>query len=704
MSVRQSSPKELLYLLGSHILYWCVNMKSASVVLLLAMLLMASGSVSVLTASVQNPQWKAYDFVSKYFAVYDFDGDGVQELIAFPSNVIDNYVVLSTPYPKGDAGYTLDLDLDGVNELVVQQSSTFYIYKGMNAVTSYFLPGQVNIDPWGRALAVGNTVIYNMTTYTFRDATSPVFPITVTNRLYVVYLSGSVLKISDHTGWSVNVYSGNMVSILGVGLYLGNFYVLGRTLYGDSVLIVYNTYSGSTSVTGFTIPFDKVVTFITLSQSFIATSGENVYRIYTDRAVLEYIGDVLWFDGSYMYIYREEGVVDVYAPAFSRNITSLPVPSKPVTLGGRYPLVAFSDGNKTYVLVDLPPIIMRLTAPSTVYAGEKFMYYLDVYNAENYTLLFNGVPIPTQGYMTINVSGTYKFTASATNGVLTETIEQIIQVQPRPITIRIYISGIPRAFSESLLTVRVTDVLNGAAVRDTSCTLKLGNESPRVVEPWIGTPVMLTPMELSKNLASVEIVCGDNKYYKQTVYKDTIFLYAASVTPDIEYLGEGTIRVRMLAPDNQTEAPGSIQVYINEEYVGTQPLPALITGIPAGNSTVRIRYMPNVLTFAPATYTFEVTYYKNASDVPEEFRASLLVADVVEYINVTQTIEVPTTVTVPVQVPVEVPVLDTVLTLVIAGGATAAGAAAGVFIPRILKRRKTESTVEAEAEVDTEPA
>lgn len=682
-------------------------MRRLATSLIIAVLLIGL-SLSMI-GDAQSSTWKQYGFNSSGFVVYDFDGDGALELLALPSYVIDNYVAIRSPYPTASSGFTVDWDLDGREELVLQYMSTYYVFRGMTALTSYSIPGKLVIDQYRKAFAVGNTVIYNSTTIVFHDATPPVFPITSDKRLYVIYLSGTSLRILDNTGWNVTVYAGDISEILGVGMYFGKFYVLGKARTGGSILLVYDAYQRAVSVTGFTIEFDKAVLFVAYSEAFIATSGSNVYRVYRDRAVLEYIGDVLFFDGSYMYIYRSENnTLDVYSPALSTVVKTYYLPVAPMVLGGRHPVIGFSDGSRTYVFVDAPPIVISLYAPSTVYAGEKFFYSLDVRNAVDYTLLLNGQPIPTTGYLTLNASGGYLFKASASNGIITEEREYIVKVLPRPISIRLRVEGVPRAFEDATMLVEVTDVRTGASITDTTCRVTVGSQQFDIA-PWSRFTATLTPTSLTTNNIPVSIRCGDGSYYESKEHQTLVFAYSSSPQLDVEYLGEGTLRVRLIAKDNKTEATGLVDIYVNERYVGRQSLPATITSIPPGENVIMLRYQPTQLVFAPSTYTLKVVYYENASSVPPELLSTVLLADVVKVVNVTETIEVPTPVTVPVEVPVEVPVLDATLTMVIAGGATAAGLVAGIFIPRILKvlkQRKTSTPVETEAgtEVDAEPA
>ncbi|MEM4570230.1 MAG: hypothetical protein QXE66_02865 [Desulfurococcaceae archaeon] len=674
-------------------------MARALIVLFLSLALLLTAQV----AMAQSSQWRQYEFRSTCIVVYDFDEDGHLEIIALPDYVIDNYVLLPSPYPPADCGFTVDYDLDGAPELVLVQADVYAVYRGMRLIAQHELTGRLVLDPRGRAFAVGNTVVFNSTVIKVEGATT-VFPLTVGNKLYVVYQSGLYAVIDDLSGWRRTVYMGG-AEILGVGYAMYQFYILGRIREVGSVLVVYDHIKGNATLIGYPHEFERVVIF--LLGEFLATSGEYLYRVSPSAAVLEYVGNVLHSDGDLVYVQRGS-LLEVYSPVTRGTVISLELPATPAVFGGRYPFIAFSDGSRTYAYVALPPITVLFWAPPRVYVGEVFEYRAYVYNAIDYTVLLNDAPVPPSGRIALNRSGVHVFTVYATNGVVSVTREYRVTAIPRPLTILLFISGVTRAYATVNLTVRVYDRASWtpSEVRGLMCRVNVSGVD-YVAESWTPITVQLLPASLSRAEARVSVRCGDGDYYEETTYETTVSLYPVQPVLQAEYLGEGTLRVFLVSPDGSTMAPGTIEVFLNYTRLGVYTLPATLTGIPPGTHMVTIYYYSTVPVFSSTTYTLSVTYHEDVSAISSETTEVLHVADVVRYVTVTETVRagdvlVPTVetvivtetvkatkeITVPIKEVVEISTLDVPRAITAAATGVVAGITIGVLLAWFKYRKK----------------
>ena len=652
--------------------------------------LIVAGHIPVASA---RDSWKSYDFISTSIVAYDADSDGTAEILALPYYMIDNFVVVRSPYQQFEHGLLADVDLDGEKELVLyNMNGDFVVYKGSKLVFGYNLGGASPVLDLGRqAIAVGNKVLFNMSVYTFPDA-DHVIPVVAGNKLFVVYMKGSALYLEDTSGNKWTVYS-DAIEPLGAVIYYGTLYLVGRAPLGGTVFIKYKI-CGSAQISGFTVELSRVLAWIPFDEAFIAEgrSGD-IYRVKYYAVVLENTGRVLGCDDTYIYLYQDNKIV-VYNPyaKFTRDTIETPVPGMPDVFGGSYPHIAVVYGRKTYVATMEPAPVGVLVMPSVVYAGEKVYYRLHTYNAVEATLTVNGTALPLEGYIVFNRTGTYTFVASLSNGLATVTSTYTVDVRPRPLVISLRVLGPAVAFSEGTVLVGVVDGLNGSRVEGIFCELRLPDYTVPV-EPWKEVSVKFTPPTDAPE-TQVSVACGDDTFYERTEYSLRIPLQPTTATIRVDYLGSGAIRISFVSPRcSNCTVPGTVNVYLDGVFVSRGDTPYTLSGLRPGNHTVVVEFTPTTPLYRPARYTLGVTYYGNVSEVPSEILATVQVADRVEVVN--NTVVQTETVTVPQPVYIEKPVLDMQKVIMLLGGGIAGGVLLGIgiaaaFLGRGGKRRREQ--------------
>lgn len=658
----------------------------ALLAIMLILLAIAPIAPSVHATVTVESQWKQFNYQTTSIVIYDFDGDGVLETVTLPYYIIDNYVVVKSPYPQLDKALLLDANSDGKLELVIYstQEGVYKVYNGTKEIGEYNLGQGTPVISISRdALAVGNKVLFNMTIYTFNDA-SQVYPVTANGKLYVLYNSGSRLYIEDTNNNKKTVYDDN-IKVIGAKIAGKYAYIIGQPPLGGTIFIKYDLSNGTAQLTGFTTDIEKVWGYLGYEGAFIASAGNEVYKIYQDKVVLIYVGTPLEFDGSYMYIYKN-GEIRVYSPYTDKTIKTVALPEnmEPTVFGARYPYMAaeYSDG-KTYVLSIKPPVGLYLVYPPTVVAGEEFFYSLNTLQATGASLMLDGKKIPIRGHIAVNTTGTHTFTAYATNGIISIEKEYKFEVKPRPLDIELFSSNVPYVFSDFNITIWVYDKINGSKLTDMVCTVvtPTGNKT---AQAWTEVPIKLVPEDPTTRKVPISVICGDNRYYARTVHNDTIIANPVPPKLSVEYLGQGTLKVYFTSPDKTVNAEGAVKVYIDGKYITQEPVPATISGIPTGNHSILLEYIPNTPVFSPVMYNLKVSYYGNISQVPPQFTEQVITADVVHVINRTKPVTQTVTQTKYLNqtVPVEIPTFSMkdgiiVLTLgLVAGIAVGYGAAA----------------------------
>ena len=635
-------------------------MRTAYLILLIALTLSIIAPAIPVHAQTPGNTWREYSFPSTGIVAYDADGDGNVEILALPYYMIDNYVQVSSPYEQYEHGMLVDVNSDGVKELVLYNNAGDYlVYSGPKLLKHFYLgTGAPIVDLSGEAIAVGNRVLFNMTVYTFPDAANTqVYPIVADGSLYVVYVKGS-LYLEDTEGHKWTVYR-DEIEPLGAVLAQGTLYLLGKAPLGGTVFIKYKL-NGTAQVWGFTAELKRAIMWIPYDDAFIAegVSGD-IYRVKFNTLVLENTGSVLGYDDRYVYLYQD-GKVYVYSPITKTTLTTiiLPEPAKPDVFGGHYPYISVSYGKKTYALILKPLPSAYLIMPSTVTVGEKTYYRLDVYEAEEASLTVNGTLIPLEGYITFNQTGTYVFTASMSNGVITVTKTFKIRVVPRPLVLSVRVLGNAVAYQSGKIMIEAIDGLNGSKVESIYCKVFLPGNQTLTAKPWEELSVKFIPPSDNYLNMPMSVKCGDNKYYKETAYSISIPLQPTTAKIKADYLGNGTIEITFisLACPSKT-VPGEVNVYLDGKFISHGDVPYVLHGLTPGNHTVTVEFVPRLPVYRPAKYTLHVTYYANVSEVPSELVGKVQIADRVKVIN--NTVVKTKTVTVPKPIHIKEPVLDT---------------------------------------------
>jgi len=650
-------------------------------VLVLSIIILSITMGSLLAVADTGGAWKEYSFISTSIVSYDVDKDGVVELLALPYYMIDNYVQVRSPYAQYEHGMLVDVNLDGVKELVLYNNAGDYlIYNGTTLLKHFNLgAGTPIVDLTGRAIAVGNKVLFNMTVYSFPDA-GQVYPVVAGNKLYVVYEAGNKLYLEDTDGNKWEVYN-DAIEPLGAILSYNKLYIVGKAPLGGTVFIKY-TINGTAQVSGFTTDLVRVIKWIPSDEAFIAEGENNIYRVKFYSLVLENTGTVIGYDDQYIYLYRD-GEIVVYNPTTKTTVEKIetPEPRRPDVFGGTYPYMGVVYGNKTYIAVLKPEPVVVLIIPSKLTVGEPTYYRVDAANAEDVTLSVNGTVLPLEGYITVNESGKYVFTVSASNGLITYTKTYIVEAEPRPLVLSIKVLGPAVAYENGRIVVEALDGLNGSKVENIYCKLSVPDNLTLTIMPWKPVNITFIPPSDKELNVPISVTCGDGKYYRKTTYQIDIPVQPNVARIKTDYLSNGKIRISFVSLRGNQTVPGEVNVYLDGEFVSHGDVPYILSGLTPGNHTIIVEFVPRLQAYKPAKYTLKLTYYENVSEVPSEVLSTVQIADRVKVIN--NTVVKTETVTVPKPVYVERKVVDTFMSLYLFAIGLVGGGVTGFVIRHI---------------------
>lgn len=640
-----------------------------------------------------NP-WIKYNINATSIVEYDFDHDGTPEVVVLPDYAIDNFVEISSPYPKLPNATLVDISGDGRLDLVLYapNSGLYLVYNGTRQLGKYQLPvGTPLVNTERTAVAVGNTVLYHLKLYRFNQ-TSDVYPVSGGSKLFVLYKKDGKLYVSDVDGNSKLVYPDN-ITIIGASERLGVINILGKSPLGGTLFISYDTNSNTTKISGFTTEIDKVWMYDDYYDAFIASYKDNVYEVSKDKILLIYKGTPIGSMEGDIFIYKD-GKVYIYDPT-TRSVDweiTLPINEKPEMFSAQYPYVSLTYGNGTvYVLSTKPTIGFDFYYPQKVMVGEPFKYKLLVDEGLDASVLLDGKEVPVTGTATVKTVGKHEFTVYVTNGVVTVEKNYTFEATPRPIDILLYSNDTPLAFSDFNMTVRTYDGVNGNEVV-TTCTITTPTDNIST-ESWKFFNIKLEPVD-NNGTIPIKVVCGGNTYYKKTVHTDSITLKPVPPKLRLEYLGKGVIKILLESPDSTVQATGTGQLYIDGNYITQEPLPITITNMTEGNHTIILKYIPDTPIFEPTIYNLTVTYYANSINVPPEYREHVITADVVKTINqtrtITETVTKTQTKTTTQYKKIEVPTLDEKNGIIILTIGLIAGLSIGYVYATIRNRPKPE--------------
>ena len=683
-------------------------MRASLPVLLIILLAVAASAPPTHIAQAQSQvSWKEYTMTATAILAYDADGDGYKEILVLPYRVIDNYVDLRSPYPPSTQGMTIDIDGDYERELILYSPVTgdYYVYEGQELVEQFSLdPGAPVLSMYGRAIASGTKVYYNHTVYSFPDAESPIVPI-VSGSLWALYHDGQKLLLVDTIGnTSYTVYPDTLTP-LGAVLYFGELYAVAKAPGGGIVYIEY-PLGGSAAITGYTIEADRVLGFDPTENAFIVASADRLYKVGPETAVLLAIGKPLYSDGVYIYLYSDGNLVLLTLTGETYTKVELPVNREPDIVGGVYPYIGVAYDDKVYILSLEAQPEGYLQVALRVYAGEPFQYSAVVYNAKEYRVLLNGVPIPPEGTLTLNASGTYTLTLTMTNGIVVIEKNYTVTVEPRPLYIYVEALNDTVAYGKTALRPYVEDTITGSLVYGIKCTLIVNGVEYQADanEPIV---VDMTPKSIEDDAAEVTLTCGDGSYYAVATYTTTIPYQPGEPRLQVAYLGGGDVKLGLTVPTNSSlYVPGTLDIYVDGDYYASGSNPFMIKLEP-GNHTIEIVLNPTVPTFTHTTYKVTLYYYSNISEVPEYVETVYIADRIINQTRVVvrnQTITQTQTITLP---PVEIEKLDVVLAMIFFGAGVGGGFIIGLLLGGRRTRPPSEFSIPEETgkgeEVDLEP-
>lgn len=660
--------------------------------------------VAMLPAFGQEQAWLRFGVVPTSAVFYDYDNDGVVEVV-LPGAVIEGKALIPSPYPPLPFVAKADLTGDGILDLVLYGNGELHIYDGTRLVAAFQVP---DVEPVKakHAFAFGNVIVWRGGLYTI-GGVAGVVPVADRDSLYALYHRDGYLRLLNVlTGDEVGIYK-DLVPAGGARVG-GTFYVAAR--YQDGSLAVVRYEAGRPPQVGaYTVNLEAVLGFNHEAEAFYVKADGRLYLASATHLLLLSDWEPVSADEDYIYLWKG-GTVAVFSPGKGGVVATvrLPAGGKPSLVAGYPRLVAVIPGDGTYVLHGWTQISITFYGERSVMAGEPYRFGVEVSpKSVAYTVLVDGLPAPpgTREVVFTKV-GLHNITVQASDGVVTVERTYTILVYPRPLTVSLQVVKPPAAHSPMEVAVLALDRGRQVAL-PVNITLPDGT----VVAGRTGEPIVVPVGAPESPYYRVAVaVWGD--MYGVVAQQFDIPVVQASVEPVVSYLGNGTFRVDIVS---QAGVPveGRLSLYLGGRAVYSGAVPGVVRLEP-GNYTLTVEFQPqNRAAFRSLRTTITVSYLGERATVPEVAGAVVVAVDrVVNETKVVTVTEVVTeTVTEAVVKEKEVPrkALDTFEAVLFHLVGLAAGAAVGTALgveahrrgllpPR--RWRKGRESVEAGAGVD----
>lgn len=630
----------------------------------------------------QEPTWIHFSITPTSAVYYDYDNDGVTEIV-LPGAIIEGYSLIASPYPPLPFVYKADLDGDGINELIVYGNGELYIYDGMKEVKHFTVP---DVEPIKTryAFAFDNLIIWDNKTYTIEGNIVSVVPVADRNHLYALYYRDGYLRLLNViTGNEVSIYEG-FIPIYGVldGNYI---YIVATTQDGNLAVIKYEM-GGSPQIGVYTVSPQAVMGFNPITKVFYIKANNKLYSASVTSLLLVSEWEPVSADEEYIYLYNT-GTIAVFNTETGNTEATiqLPLAKKPsLVVGYPKPIAVFPDDG-TYVLYTGTPIYITFYGSSGVRAGVPYHFTVSVRpESANYTIMVDGVPIsPDNTTVVFTKLGYHNITVHATNGIITIKKTYHVYVYPRPLRVSLEVVKPPMAYS---LMEIIVHTLDGDTPVNLSCTIKLPNGE--IINGTTNHPITIPVGVPRYSHYTIYVNITGDMYGKiRKIYN--IPVVPEPVKPVVSFLGNGTFQIDIVSAVGEKPVNGTLKIYYGTKLLYSGNVPGVIHLDEAGNYTLKLTFYPYYhYAFKQGQMMINITYLGEQETIPEINGTQIVAVD--HIINQTKVVVKNQTVTVTERIPQPVPkpTLDTPMAMFFLVVGLGAGIPVGMVVGvEILRRR-----------------
>jgi len=316
------------------------------------------------------------------------------------------------------------------------------------------------------------------------------------------------------------------------------------------------------------------------------------------------------------------------------------VEAEPSYAGG-YPLLLVGYGERgsyLYINAAAPRIVYEASPVAIV--GEPYTVYADCEGS--CSALVDGVPVNASNItVTFKYAGLHNVTLIASRGLASTVVVIPVHVYPRHLKVALKVWGTPMPGHTIYVYPETFDAKTGARVR-VACNASIAGASSAGWVSW--SPIPLTvPREPPAPTLEITVKCGSGRVYEVKAATARVRVVPTPVEPLISYLGNGTIRLDILAANTSTEAPGTVEVKVGARTLYRGGLPAVFKLPYPGNYTVEVYYRPaEPYAYQSGPILLSIAWTGPVYGIPSPPHVSVMVVDHLVYRNVT--VKVPETV------------------------------------------------------------
>ncbi len=580
----------------------------------------------------QGNGWGVFSVEAHGLAVYDYDGDNVQEVIVSPDKIIDIYSLFQGPYKNLE-------NLEVISDyLITYGSSGVRVFEGMNQVYSYANVHQVTSDLEKQGFILDDKVI---TAYKTWDIFIP-----SSNPVLAFRYNSPIIAYQSTVNGNINIiYNGHTHEIsikaqpIAAHVVGSSLFILAKTTSQLVLVDVTNMTTWDFITEGLSLPTNStVIGFDIPEASFVVAARGMIYLAGLNGTVTLFPARPLCTYGSDMLILQQDKIVDFngYSGLIIKSFPLPPINNIKYAACNRN-VIAVSDGSNVAVYYPAEKPRLTIIADRTVFALSPLYYRVDYSGAENVLVTVNGSIINTVGSIVFNRSGVYRMKAVASNKFMESTAYADITVLPRPLKIDIKFNETPVVFKKAVVTVETYDALTNKKVI-TPCTMTVpGLSKPLLTDSWMQESFFVKP---TPGTYAVSVTCGDGEVYQKTNSSLAMIVKPAQTFLEVRHPYKGVV-VFYIADELGQLVRGKISIACcNGTVESSNPLTFQLS---PGNHSALVTFTPYESYYQPLKARVQLVY---STSVNETMKGYKVYVEKVPY-NVTKTLTqiIPTTLT-----------------------------------------------------------
>ncbi|MCE4606139.1 MAG: hypothetical protein F7B59_02255 [Desulfurococcales archaeon] len=615
--------------------------------------------------------WGVFNVYTNSLAVYDYDGDGVPEVIVSPDKIIDVHAMFTGPY-------------SGLQNLVVvgpylvsYGASGVKVYQGEKLVYERSDVYSVSPDLTDSGILVGDRVFSVYGSWSINvPMNSPVLAFNGTSPV-VVY--------RDFVSSNINIWDNGKVANLNINaepvaaFVMGDkFLILSKTPENLLLINVRNLTSKGAETYGVSLPPNSsVVGFDVPSYSFMVYYDGMIYLVGMNGLVNMFTGSLLCRSGLNMYIATGNNIILFNGYLGSVTATyPLPPTSNPRLAACSDGVIAVAYGSKVAVYYPAAEPVISINVRRTAYVLTPVSYEVDARNADMLEVMVNGTVVKPKGEIVFNESGMYRMEAYASNKFVEAQTYADIAVLPRPLVIKLKFNQTPVLYKDLSVTIEAFDGLSGEEV-NTSCNLSVpGIGEPIDTSSWKPVSFSVLP---SSGTYTVSASCGDNTVYKETDASVALIVTPADTKLVVQHPYNGTVLLSVYDEMGNLVKGKIIVSYGNNTVEGDNPL--TLSLLP-GTHTAEVAFTPFEDYYKPLKVKVELVYQKGEA-----------VNTTSPYLVFVEKIPVTSTKTITKQVPIRLVEKEKTVNYLVLTAAVVVTAIAAPVVYEYLRRKSVLSVV-----------